>query len=85
MNCDYESVTASATDAITAMVETPHNATICTAAEVNALAAYVFFRGSEQLGERRSVAMQKNGRPYCQHAVKVSGAISLRYGQLSQR
>lgn len=50
MNCEYESVTASATDAITAMVETPHNATICTAAEVQALAAYVFFSWLRTVG-----------------------------------
>ena len=50
MTTNYESVTAAATDAIEAMAERPHTAAVCREAEVQALAAYVFFSWLQIVG-----------------------------------
>lgn len=43
MTAYYESITNSATDAIEAMAHEQHSTAVCPAAEVQSLAAYVFF------------------------------------------
>lgn len=52
----YESITSSALDAIEAMARGPRNTTICSAPDVQALAAYVFFswlKNAGHLAKRR--------------------------------
>jgi hypothetical protein len=51
MTTYYESITASATDAIEAMAERPRDTVLCPAAEVQALAAYVFFSWLQGAGK----------------------------------
>lgn len=63
MDIDYDSITVSATDAISAMAMRPHDVAVCPAAEVQALAAYVFFSWLQNVGrsaQRRDAEKMTN-------------------------
>lgn len=50
MDESYESITVAATEAIEALAAGPHGIAVCPAAEVRALAAYVFFSWLQNVG-----------------------------------